>query len=562
MPAQVGSEDLAYILSIQPDLAQANKGLAEVQKYLDTITAKGKKDIEQMFVAMSPTALHERLAIEQAIGRLKHEQYVEELKLGNTPELIRERMQREREIAAIKRDAARTERQERGIIGGVMDRMRAGGHEQMLAAILGGQGAKGMIAGGLGSLGGMVGEAAGGPVGALIGKMIGQGVAEVPGAVIGAVGKAIAAPAQLAAYGLNLFSSGLKELAGALGPIGAGLDLATESMKQFSGVLSAIPIVGGLLGPLMDTAVGVPGIIKDILTTLVSFTQTANPGAFYLWDYTLKSVVSTIGSSFLPVLEIMREAVALFGDTLANILPDFTEVRSALTEVRNAFMGFASEFRDALREIGPVIRDFLIDGLRQLSHWAAVAVRTLSLAVTELRGALGLRGGPGGFRGALPPAATAGMGSIEEYQRQLQLSAFRVPGTMSPQERMAQDIEDMAKVDTEARDLLKDIRKFLEVTPETWKRMEGFWTDFNKWTVENKLTFSDLSTSAKESLKWWRENGPILEDALKGLIQVIKFLTPKPTQEQIDWDNQHMKNLERGGEYIERPRPANPDLRW
>src|SRR6202044_147620 len=69
---------------------------------------------------------------------------------------------------------------------------------------------------------------------------------------------------------------------------------------------------------------------------------------------------AVIGHSFLPVLELMKEGVRLAGDALANFLPNSSEMREALTEVRESLQTVYQEIRASLGELGPQIRQQLL----------------------------------------------------------------------------------------------------------------------------------------------------------------------------------------------------------
>src|SRR5262249_53014547 len=135
-----------------------------------------------------------------------------------------------------------------------------------------------------------------------------------------------------------------------------------------------------------------PGLLQDITTTLTSMAAKASPGQFKLWTVALDDVQGVIGQSFLPVLELMREGVRLFGDVLANILPNTSEVRGALSGLRGAFREIGAEIRKVFAELGPTIRDMLIEKIKTLAYWGAVAAKTIAILAEHLRVFFGERG--------------------------------------------------------------------------------------------------------------------------------------------------------------------------
>src|SRR5437868_2040049 len=332
----------------------------------------------------------------------------------------------------------------------------------LLGGLLGGQVGKG--AGG--AVGGIVGTLVGGPAGAVVGGAIGGAVGH---GLEGAAGAGLAAPASLASAGLSTLSHSLQELQGPLGPIGIGFDVLGDSLAKVSDIIKSIPLVGSLLGPLSDVLAGIPSIFKDITTTLVNFAAKASPGVFTTWQRALEDVQGVIGRTFVPVLEIMRDGVKLFGDVLANILPNLGEVRNALSEFRNAFGEFGDEMRSVLAEIGPTIREFIIDGLQQLAHWLAVAAKAAILMAQRLReyfgGTTGAGPGAAGARTAEGAAAApAHFAGIEEYQKQLQTAAFQIPGTSKDDiaKKQGSDIAAILAVDEEAKDLLANVDAWID----------------------------------------------------------------------------------------------------
>lgn len=258
-----------------------------------------------------------------------------------------------------------------------------GGVMKMLGGLVGGQGGGGAM----GQLGGMVGTAVGGPVGAVIGGVIGSGLGKA-GELIGK----------------------------AMGPI-------LHPFDTLSGVLEGM---SGKLGPV---ALVLPGFLKNTVGTLTDFAAKASPGTMMQFTRAVEDSQAVIGRTFVPVLESMRDGVRLFGDVLASILPDTSEVSAVLTTFKEAFGEFGSSVREAMGEFGPVIKTGFLVVIKMLGDAAAWAVRQLKPLVTWLgeffrpiREMLGLSPEARSSVGAA--AAPARFGAISDYQRQLQIAAF------------------------------------------------------------------------------------------------------------------------------------------
>ncbi len=274
-------------------------------------------------------------------------------------------------------------------------------------------------------------------IGELIGNSIAPGVGGEIGKVLAtAIPKAIALPAEMATKALSTFSHSLSELGGPLGPIGAGLDLVSAGFDTFSGAVKSIPILGEIAGPFLDALGKVPGIIKDITTTLVGFAAKASPGQFLMFQRALEDVQGVIGQSFLPVLELMRIGVRLFGDVLANILPSMSEVREALDPVREGLLEFGSAVREILTEVGPLIRIFFIANIKiliavlsPLGNAFLYVTKGIAAFLRPLRELMAVLGVDTGLRSSVGAAANpAKIQGLQEYQEQLQTAAYAEPG--------------------------------------------------------------------------------------------------------------------------------------
>ncbi len=272
----------------------------------------------------------------------------------------------------------------------------------------------------------------------------------------------------------------LTELQGPLGPAGLAFGAASGALGTIHNFVKELPVIGGVLGALTAPLVIIPNILKDITTALIGFAAKASPGQFRLWQIALEDVQAVIGRTFLPVLELMRMGVRLFGNVLAEILPNTGEVRGALSELREMFGRMAREIGSLMSTIGPQIREFLIEGLRSLSHWLAVAAQAVGILALRLKTFFEGMRGPGGRTGEAPrgsegaAARPAQFLGLEEYKKQLQLAAIREPGAMSEDEKMVARLTDIAVTERQALDLANRVEKFFNDTV-SW--IKSAWLD-------------------------------------------------------------------------------------
>jgi hypothetical protein len=340
-------DDLSFAMSIgDVDLAGLDKALDSAVAKLDKLGVASQHGISEQLLgganklaaisaAMQPDKIRETVTLTLAAAEAQE---------------------------AYNKALAAEEWKQGGGFGGAARRMFTGGKEggagatnALLGGLLGGQGGGGQ----LGQIGGAAGAAAGTAlgVGPTVGAEIGKSLSEaIPGA--------LATPTKQIAAGLNLLGDSLNALQGPLGPVGAGLDLVTAG---FAGIKAMLPgIVGEIAGPLLDALGALPQALNGILQTLTSFAGIASPGQFQMFSRALLDVQGVIGQSFLPVLELMREGIRLFGDVLANILPNSEEVRGALSGLREAFSVFGEKVRGVMDRIGPVVREGLLKTLEWL----------------------------------------------------------------------------------------------------------------------------------------------------------------------------------------------------
>lgn len=458
------------------DHEEAERKIAEALK---TVHAERKKQYEES-VNEQFEALQALEEYEGTIKRLiEHEKVRARVRaeVAASPEAVKAKIEDEHTQETMKWKAEAEERRQRGFLGTIAH--ASGAHERptdiptMMGQALGGIGH-----GTAGNIGAALGAGLG-PIGAMGGRMAGAAVGAAPELY----GKTMGMFAEGAAVGIKGLEVALKGLQGPLGPIGAGLDVLALGLGKVRDVIKAIPLVGTVLGPLADVAAGIPSMISGITNSLIGMAEKANPGVFVQWKQALEDTQGVIGQSFVPILDIMRQGVRLFADVLANIFPTTGEVNAALAELRAVFKLVEDEVRAVMAVVGPSIREMLIDGLRQLAHWAAVAVRAIGMLAERLRSAFGGRGAAStvaeGARSSYGAAARpVSMGGIEEYQKQLQMLAFKGPGGSLDEEAKKATI-DMKAIEMEARDLLAGMEKVWATisswAQKAWEVIQNIW---------------------------------------------------------------------------------------
>ena len=354
----------------------------------------------------------------------------------------------------------------------------------------------------LGGFLGGVGGAAGGIIGGIPGAAVGAAAGSAAGGVVNMAGQGLGAIGGAGTGALATIAKGLRELQGPLGAVGAGFAALGSTLKTVANVVNAIPVIGGLLGPLSDALAGIPSILKDITGTLVSFAAKADPGTFKQWQIALDDTQAVIGHAFVPVLDLMKDGVRLFADTLANLLPNQQEVYGALKSLRDVFAEVSSEVRGVLAEVGPSIRQSLIDGLRQLAHWAAVATKALWGLIRPLMSA----GGGASHASAADARSSFGaawrpahIGGFEDYQRQLQQAFFSLGSggerQKRPEEQAAESLADLQKIDAEALQLQQGIKDAFDAT-SAW--LQNAWKTVESVAVEVR----NVASAIAEFMRW------------------------------------------------------------
>ena len=338
-------------------------------------------------------------------------------------------------------------------------------------------------------------KAAGAAVGAAAGGPAGVGVAAAEGLAKG-IGVLAAAPFQAANKGLGMVRSGLQDMQGPLGGIGAGLNLASEMFDMVAEGVKKIPIVGQLLGPLLDQLGRMPKVLGEIMQAGVSMAEKASPGHIRQLGIALEDAAATIGQAFLPMIEEMIPIIREIGTIIAQALP-------SNEEMRDMFRGLFESIRDLVKELaplagpllkmivgavkaivdvmtligkvlGPILRPIIAIVNVVISAFSAL-LKALNAMVDGIKWAIRKIPIVGKWlvgddeegkdkRGAISAARPAWMGGIAEYQQRLQLQTATGPGAIGPE-----------SVPGNVGNLVKDVGEikqwFAKMTPEKVKEL-------------------------------------------------------------------------------------------
>jgi len=391
------NEDLNLVLTIDPDTKEMQEALAKMGDLLDANADIAQKDVvkaldaqraqlEKINALMDPKFLKERVKLslelvkaQEELTKLEEKEAREQSRPGFFQKLFQDPSKAMGDIGNNVSGFAGGIKDEydKGGVGGIMDSISnalsksgggGGGISNLLGAVVGGAGG--------GGLGAAAGAVAGGPITLAITAAI---------EAMKAAGSAAAKPVEMVVGGLNLLGGTLNDLSGQLGPIGAGLNLIS---KSFSGMKEMLGdgALKEIFGPLLDAFAALPSAIKGVLETLTSFAAKANPAIFQMMGYAIDDVQAVIGRAFLPVLKMMVDGIRLFGDVLANLLPNEQEVSQALTELRQAMAAFGASIRDLVVAIGPTVRAALLTVIETLGAMTAFVVENIDVIASVFIG--------------------------------------------------------------------------------------------------------------------------------------------------------------------------------
>lgn len=167
---------------------------------------------------------------------------------------------------------------------------------------------------------------------------------------------------------------------------GAGGDGASTPFPGFGKVASADQEAGksgGVLGGL-GAAIGPLGIAAAAAAGGLHLVGTASPATAARLERSFADLGAVIGDRLAPVAEFLGEIFRAVGDVLENILPSSSDINNLMDEFRPVL----NEVKEALIDVGPLIKDALVFGLKAVGvalkllltpiKWVAEGLRKLA----------------------------------------------------------------------------------------------------------------------------------------------------------------------------------------
>lgn len=172
----------------------------------------------------------------------------------------------------------------------------------------------------------------------------------------------------LASARINAGQGRFGQMGAAVGMQGAGIGI--DKLLMGLGKLGPYAAVAG-------AAIGVAAAATiGMWKAMVSLASAASPVAAERYAKAWSDLSAVVGRVFVPVLEIGTDAVRLFADFMATILPSSSQVREALAPLKDV-MG---DIRIALADVAPLIKMWLVDQLRM----AALAIKFFSDQIRQM----------------------------------------------------------------------------------------------------------------------------------------------------------------------------------
>ncbi len=435
--ADLSDDDLKFTLEIEPDTTKMVKEIEGIGERIESESAKiktawkamsdaGAKTLENIRAheriragfARNDDALKAKQAMEEEITAQleKQKNLSERINAAMDPKFIQERVRIEIELAKAKQKYAQAYTAEMNkqapqaqaipktflqkIFGGLTDQIKSG---KLNVGQVIGSAAGGSIGGGLK-----------GGIGATIGNVVGAAVSGggAAGAAGGAAGGGAAAGAE-----------------GALGLLAAATAEIPPVALAIGAIAIALPIVAGAL--------------KGIFDSMAAAVAKASPATFMQLQHAMEDVQGVMGRMFIPIIQLVTSAIRTFGDVLATILPNTGEMNAALAPLREAFEQLNVAIRQFFSENGPAIRGFFVDligsaatALAEATQAMTLFIKSLSYLKHALTGDIAgilrdfgvLPGNQDNLRSSQDAAARpASITGIEDYEKNLQISAFSTP---------------------------------------------------------------------------------------------------------------------------------------
>ena len=217
--------------------------------------------------------------------------------------------------------------------------------------------------------------------------------------------------------------------------------VSSSALKTIEGSFS------GALTSAMSMIGGAASAGAGIVGAGIAAAGVANPKEAELFGQALKDVTGVIGQVFVPVLQVVTQAVRFFGDLLASILPSAEDMAEVMAPIAEIFQSL----KEALNPILPIIKDVLVKALQALA-WA---VRQLVDGLKWALDKLGLGGGgTSNWKSSVGAASQRGsFVSADQLGRGQIAGAFGMGG--GPMDRVARATEENGMVLKEIRDGVK-----------------------------------------------------------------------------------------------------------
>jgi phage-related protein len=212
-----------------------------------------------------------------------------------------------------------------------------------------------------------------------------------------------------------------QQAAGIAGAVGTGANAASSALGgSVGGVGALFGPEGAAIGGAIDAVTS--GLSKAV-STLTGFVRAFNPGIVERYERALNDISGVIGRTLMPLMEPLINATRLFGDFLASVLPD-------LSELTDATQGWQDELKELLTALAGPTKQALTDVVKGLALFIKilnVVPEAIANAINEIRRRLGL---PNLTSSVGASATGAQESSIEDLGKSLQLAAFG--GSSSP----------------------------------------------------------------------------------------------------------------------------------
>ncbi len=248
-------------------------------------------------------------------------------------------------------------------------------------------GAKAKDQGALGGLGSQVGGRLGGLL-KTVEKVI-KGLEGVrPGQVVGGIGGpgGLGGGVPKSVPGLGFVGQG-GGLEGLLGGATDGAGLLEGAMGGGAGGIGALGGAAAAAGPALVALAAAAGAAAIAWKGI----GLASPGTVDRFQMALEDTTAVLGERMVPVMDFLTEVVRDVGDVLANILPDTSDVKGLMNELRPVL----NEIKDEFMALAPVVKDVFVAGLRAAAyglHALNEVLKPLFAAAKDFREMLGLTG--------------------------------------------------------------------------------------------------------------------------------------------------------------------------